>query len=86
MKFTWHDSGVEPRSTANPYYPNGIDVDLTKGGGEACCNVALPYPARRIGRYLIECEACGLCAVVTTAGRSDDPRSVTVACLPSTKS
>jgi hypothetical protein len=40
----------------------------------------LPYPAKRIGHYRIECELCGLRVACTTAGRPDDPRSIRIAC------
>jgi hypothetical protein len=75
----WHDSGQEPREQPNPDYPEGIDLDVT-GGITPACLVSLPYPARRIGHYRIECEYCGLRVACTTAGRPDDPRSIKMAC------
>lgn len=76
----WIDSGREPQVEPNPNYPNGIDVD-TAGSAKPACFTQLPYPARRIGQYLVTCRTCGLRAVITTAGRADDPRSVTLQCI-----
>lgn len=75
----WIDRGVEPRNPPNPDYPDGIDLDMSKGEA-ATCSGTLPYPAKRCGYFLIECKACGQRAMVTTAGRIDDPRSVRLAC------
>jgi hypothetical protein len=79
MKIKWLDAGREPKVKPNPAYPSGIDIDLS-GGAVKNCYTALPYPAKRIGSYIVECERCGLRVVLTTAGRPDDPRSVKVAC------
>ena len=70
----WLDSGREPLCNPNPDYPDGKDV------GEGPCKVELPYPAKRCGLYLVFCLACGNLTGVTTAGRSDDPRSVRLQC------
>ena len=75
----WIDSGREPQVAPNPLYPAGIDLD-TSGGKAPACTTAVPYPARRCGFYKLDCTWCGLRAVITTAGRPDDPRPVTVAC------
>jgi hypothetical protein len=75
----WIDRGFEPKELPNPDYPNGIDVDLT-AGMDPSCTVKLPYPAKRIGYYLITCTKCRSKTIVTTAGRRDDPRSVRLAC------
>lgn len=77
MKVVWHDSGLEPKAKPNPAYPNGIDLD---SGQRPACLVNLPYPAKRVGTYIIECEVCGIRMGITTAGRPDDPRSVQVPC------
>lgn len=79
MKVEWHDAGREPKVAPNPAFPKGIDLDCS-GGAEASCTEQLPYPAKRCGRFLIECETCGQRIMVTTAGRTDDPRSVKIAC------
>jgi hypothetical protein len=80
-RIAWHDSGREPQVAPNPAYPDGKDLDLTLGLMPRCCT-PLPYPARRCGYYRLECRACGMRVAVTTAGRPDDPRSVTVPCRP----
>ena len=79
MKIDWIDSGSEPQCAPNPAYPEGIDIDASCGAVKAC-GTTLPYPAKRCGYYVVECETCGLRVAVTTAGRPDDPRSVRVAC------
>lgn len=75
----WEDSGREPRCQPNPRYPDGIDIDISDGG-EPTCTAALVYPARRIGHYRVRCRTCGASCTLTTAGRPDDPRSLTMAC------
>lgn len=79
MKITWLDLQREPVCKPDPKYPDGIDVDAA-AGAKMTCKVDLPYPARRCGYYRIECEECGQSYAVTTAGRPDDPRSVTIPC------
>jgi hypothetical protein len=78
-KVTWIDMEREPKVKPNPLYPNGIDVDMSQGAVVACL-VTLPYPAKRIGTYVIDCQKCKLRVALTTAGRPDDPRSVKLAC------
>ena len=78
-KVTWVDGMLEPRQKANPLYPTGVDLDMS-GDAAASCKVDLPYPAKRIGHYHVECTTCRKRVVVTTAGRRDDPRSVTIPC------
>lgn len=80
-KVIWNDAGREPQCAPDPEYPNGKDLDMTPflQDGWPTCKVDLPYPAKRCGVYMVECE-CGLTVAVTTAGRPDDPRSVTVGC------
>jgi hypothetical protein len=75
----WIDHRREPKEKPNPAFPEGIDIDLTHGA-KTSCEVALPYPARRCGVYIIACKRCRLKVGITTAGRSDDPRSVKLAC------
>jgi DNA-directed RNA polymerase subunit RPC12/RpoP len=79
MKIEWIDAGREPSCKPNPAYPDGIDIDLSRGASVRC-QTALPYPARRCGAYVVECPVCGIRVMVTTAGRPDDPRSVKIAC------
>jgi hypothetical protein len=80
FKLSWVDSGRTAKGDPDPDYPDGIDIALTRNKIQPSCRVELPYPAKRIGFHLIECEQCGYSAVVTAAGRVDDPRSVTLPC------
>ena len=75
----WIDGGREPKVAPNPEYPDGVDLDYSIDG-QWKCKTDLPYPAKRIGVYVVNCNECGLRVAITTAGRPDDPRSVTVAC------
>lgn len=78
MKITWLDGKREPTCKPNPAYPEGIDLDASRGG--VSCKVDLPYPAKRCGAYVVECPVCSSRVTVTTAGRPDDPRSVKMPC------
>jgi hypothetical protein len=79
FKIEWVDSGKEPREKPNPEFPNGIDINMAMGRSPSC-KVMLPYPAPRCGYFYIECTMCGENILLTTAGRPDDPRSITIAC------
>jgi hypothetical protein len=79
FKIEWRDTGKEPKMPPNPKYPDGIDLDITAGQTPAC-TVTLPYPAKRIGHYRVECKICGFSVACTTAGRPDDPRSIKMPC------
>lgn len=79
LKIKWLDGRREPQNPPDPRYPDGIDIDGSAGAMIAC-STALPYPARRCGQYLVQCDTCGQRVVLTTAGRRDDPRSLRVAC------
>jgi len=80
MKFNveWIDSHREPKCAPDPAYPAGKDLDIS--GGAPSCFVELPYPARRCGIYMIDCEQCGMTIAITTAGRIDDPKSLRMPC------
>ena len=84
FKVEWIDRGREPQCPPNPAYPNGIDVDGPKiyadEFGLQTCSTALPCPAKRCGYYYVQCKVCGTSALITTAGRPDDPRSVHMIC------
>lgn len=75
----WIDAGREPQCAPDPRFPNGVDIDVSKPG-ELTCQTALPYPALRCGQFLVSCSKCGFNALVTTAGRPDDPRSIKIPC------
>jgi len=81
---TFIDSGREPQCKPDPRYPKGIDVDLREPDKRAAvyphCCYGVPYPAPRCGIYSVKCEKCGLTVAITVAGRTDDPRSVTLPC------
>jgi hypothetical protein len=79
VKITWIDRGMEPKCQPDPSYPTGVDADVS-GGSKRTCKINLPYPAKRCGVYLVKCKLCGSSVALTTAGRADDPRSVTIAC------
>jgi hypothetical protein len=75
----WTDHEREPKCAPDPEYPDGIDIDVS-GNAERKCKVVLPYPAKRCGVYIVRCKICGSSAACTTAGRIDDPRSITIPC------
>jgi hypothetical protein len=79
FKIEWIDLEREPREKPDPNYPHGIDLNVAMGRSPSCA-VKLPYPAPRCGMYHVECKTCGQDIILTTAGRPDDPRSVTMAC------
>jgi hypothetical protein len=81
-RIEWIDSGREPQCKPDPNYPDGKDIPALSAG-RPTCRVELPYPAKRCGVYIVECETCGLRYAVTTAGRPDDPRSIMMVCNPS---
>lgn len=80
IKVTWIDRFREPKCAPNPAHPDGIDVDLRTNKIRTGCAVELPYPAKRCGLYVVDCLKCGYRAAITTAGRPDDPRKVTLPC------
>jgi hypothetical protein len=79
VNVTWIDGERSSQDKSDPRFPDGMDADCSSGAS-AACKIALPYPAKRCGIYLIECGTCGGTFAVTTAGRADDPRSLKVAC------
>lgn len=79
IEVNWIDRGREPTQKPNPLYPKGMDVDMTNGA-KVVCLAEVPYPAKRCGYYALKCTDCGYTALVTTAGRPDDPRTVKVPC------
>ena len=78
-KVTFIDRGRFATEKPNPAYPDGVDLDISEGAMRACL-IKLPYPAPRCGYWAVECMGCGLNALVTCAGRPDDPRSLKMAC------
>lgn len=80
LSVKWIDRGREPQCPPNPAHPKGIDIDQSRGQA-AVCETDLPYPAKRCGLFVVQCDACGQNVVITTAGRPDDPRSIKLACM-----
>lgn len=76
----WIDRKAEPTIPFNRNFPNGMELDNTKGELPACLIKFPMYPTPRNGWWSIVCKQCGLTAIVTTAGRVDDPVSVMLAC------
>lgn len=77
----WKDAGRWPKNPPDPRYPEGVDV-IGARPGQPACKADVPYPAARIGAYQVMCNICGNYAWLLTAGRADDPRSVTIPCRP----
>lgn len=78
-RIEWMDRGREPQCDPNPNFPDGIDV-IGHDPGTKHCWVELPYPARRCGLYIVTCDKCMTSVACTTAGRRDDPKSITLKC------
>jgi len=79
FEIVWYDDGRDPKSPPDPSYPDGIDLDLSRGRLNYC-ETNLMHPTPRCGKYYIKCNKCGITALITTAGRADDPRSIKLAC------
>ena len=62
----------------DPAYPHGIR--LTPPGSGPSCYVELPYPAPECGMFLVVCKTCDATALITAAGRPDDPTGVDMHC------
>lgn len=82
FEIEWLDKGREPQCAPDPNFPNGKDVDLRRSADEPGCTVTLPYPAKRCGLYIVTCGKCRIRVDITTAGRPDDLRNVTIPCKP----
>lgn len=79
FKIQWFDRHREPQCAPDPNYPNGKDVDCSHSASPVC-KTDLPYPAKRCGVFVVECQTCKQNIAITTAGRPDDPRSLTLSC------
>ncbi len=79
FKVTWIDFNTKAKCAPNPEYPNGIAIDASNGANKSC-SIKLPYPAKGCGQHKITCNKCKQTALVTAAGRPDDPTSVKLAC------
>ena len=78
FKIEWRDGGRKSKVPPSPLYPDGLDFDVS--GGQRSCATNVPYPAPRCGMWRVTCHLCGFSALVTAAGRRDDPRSVRLPC------
>jgi len=79
FKITWSRHEHEPQPV-NVGYPEGTHVDLSQKRQPAC-TVSVPYPTSpQLGLFRIRCNACGSYVLVPTCGRSDDAKSVKLAC------
>lgn len=75
----FNDSGRYPKVAPNPKFPDGINASCAQSG-EKSCTFNLPYPAPRCGTYSVLCNKCKFTAIITVAGRRDDPRTITLPC------
>lgn len=80
LTYRWVDLNREPTQPPNPAYPNGKPIDARFNDGGSSCTVELPHPTPRCGLYMVACDQCRLTISITTAGRPDDPSSLTVSC------
>jgi hypothetical protein len=95
LQYKWVDEGRVAENPPDPRYPNGIDIDQTTHASidlasgtviqpdsdrKTCFTFLRPYPTPRCGKFFIKCDTCGRLAIVTTAGRPDDPRSFRLTC------
>lgn len=78
IRVRWVDAGEDPTQQPDPAFPRGVDYDISEGAQS--CVTGLPYPAKRIGKFLLDCRICRFGMVISTAGRADDPRSIRVPC------
>lgn len=73
-------AGRNATEKPDPKFPDGMTVNLAPHALARTCTRNLPYPAPHCGQYAIKCRSCGLTAIVTVAGRPDDPKIVTLPC------
>lgn len=74
--------GRKPEVPPDPRWPNGKAIDMSAPELPRCRG-DLPlavWPARGLGLLIITCRRCGMSTGVTTAGRPDDPISLTQNC------
>jgi hypothetical protein len=82
---TWHfvtfwDRHRKAQDPPDPRYPRGMIINGPGWAQGKCCKVKLPYPAPSCGNWFIECDQCGANAMVTCAGRPDDPKLYKMRC------
>lgn len=76
----WIDHEREPQCPPNPNHPYGTALVLIRDDVHEFCVAMLPYPAARCGVYVVRCKLCGFSVAITTAGRPDDPLSLSISC------
>jgi hypothetical protein len=76
----WIDSGRKARCASDPRHPDGTKITIPHKAGESTCTAVLPYPAPQCGYWLVKCSQCRMTAIITAAGRRDDPREVSLPC------
>lgn len=78
ITFVWRSK--EPaKHPADEAFPYGQAMDFTKGALPACV-AKLQWPAPGVGSWAVKCLRCGFTAIVTAAGRADDPTQITIPC------
>jgi hypothetical protein len=65
----------------DPDYPHGKAMPKLPFG-QRQCYVELPYPAPECGYWMVTCEECKCAIAITAAGRTDDPISFYMPCIP----
>jgi hypothetical protein len=76
----WISRNRKPQNPSDPRYPDGIDIDASRG--QTFCSTTFPHPTAECGLWIVECDVCNQRVMLTTAGRPDDPRSLKLACIP----
>jgi len=76
----FNDSGRKAQNPADPRHPRGVDLSVVEDKAKPYCGFGLPYPAPGVGTYSVVCDDCRFTALVTVAGRADDPRSIAMNC------
>lgn len=82
-KFLIHfaESGRSLPGGPNPRFPNGTNIRLSaEDEDKPSCTVKLPYPAKSMGAWKVECSECGARAGCFAGGRADDPKSMQLLC------
>jgi hypothetical protein len=80
LRKRWISRHRKPTQPSDSMYPDGIDVDASRG--RAFCSITLDHPTAECGLWIVTCDVCNQRILLTTAGRLDDPRSLKMACRP----
>lgn len=79
-EITYVDRGRPAKNPPDPNYPDGKDIDASDGAEKTCVGELPKTRERWCGCWHVVCRRCGYSAVVTTAGRPDDPRLLKLPC------